>query len=156
MNSIEGSPNRYVIQKAICIVTHGFDYQENLAMCNYYKVTDTLKLTKGNKAVQPVQNMFNGYVINSTEALYQNDMEYAMTMNEVFCLIRFGIFQPKWRFIEAVDICMKAHAVRYTPASIASRHPVAKEYAKNKQEGYQHEIFKRGGIHLYCGDTSPH
>ena len=142
VNSIEGLPNRYVIQKALSIFTHGFDYQENLAVCNYYKVTDTLKLTKGNKAVQPVQNMFNGYVINSTEALYQNDMDYAMTIMErakVFCLTLVGIFQPKWGFIEAVEICMKAHAVRYTPASIASRHPIAKEYAKNKQEGYQYE-----------------
>ena len=94
VNSIieEGLPNRYVIQIALSIVTHGFDYQENHAVCNYYKVTDTLKLTKGNKAVQPVQNMFNGSVINSTEALYQNDMDYAMTMEraKVFCLFVVG------------------------------------------------------------------
>ena len=39
VNSIEGLPNPYVIQKALSIVTHGFDYQENHAVCNYYKVT---------------------------------------------------------------------------------------------------------------------
>ena len=81
VNSIEGSPNRYVIQKALCVVTRGFDNQKNLAVCNYSKVTNTLKLTTGNKAVQPVQNMFNGYVINSTEALYKNDMDYATVGN---------------------------------------------------------------------------
>ena len=106
VNSIEGSPNRYVIQNAFCIVTHDFDYQENLDVCNYYKITSTLKLTKGSKAVQPVQHMFNGYVINSTEALYQNDIDYAMTMGraKVFCSTLVGIFQPKWGFIIAVDL----------------------------------------------------
>ena len=105
-----------MIQKALCVVTRGFDNQENLAVCNYSKVTNTLKLTTGNKAVQPVQNMFNGYVINSTEALYQNDMDYAMTMGraKVFCSTLVGIFQPKWGFIVAVDLyegtCRALHA----------------------------------------------
>ena len=140
VSSIEGTPNRHIIQEALSIVTHGFDQQENIAVCNYYKVADGLKLTKGSRNVEPVQNMFNGYIINSTEALYQNDMDYAVTMNraKIFCLSLEGIFQPSWGFNEAVDICMKAHAVRYRSASTTSRHPVLVEYAQH-QGVYQYE-----------------
>ena len=36
VSSIEGTPNRHhFIQKAVSIVTHGFDQQENIAVYNY-------------------------------------------------------------------------------------------------------------------------
>ena len=81
--SIPYSPNRHIIQKALQIVTHGIDYQLNeIEVCNYYRVTDTLKLTASvSNQVPSVVNGFNGYVIiNDSESLYQSDMVYAMTL----------------------------------------------------------------------------
>jgi hypothetical protein len=79
--SIPCSPNRHIIQKALQIVTHGIDYQLNeIELCNYYRVTDTLKLTASvSNQVPSVVNGFNGYVISDSES-FQSDMDYAMTL----------------------------------------------------------------------------
>ena len=55
VNTIPGTPNRHVIMKAIDIVTRGHDEQNDIAVCNYFKVSDSLKLTTGR---QPVVNSF--------------------------------------------------------------------------------------------------
>jgi hypothetical protein len=106
--TIPCSPNRYIIQKALQIITHGVDYQlGEIEVCsNYYGVTDSLKLTKGRNSIV---NTFNGYVIYETESLYQNDMDYAMTLEraKVFCLSLGGIFKPTWNFHQAIECCLK-------------------------------------------------
>ena len=69
--------------------------------------------------------------MDTTEALYQNDMVYAMTVQraKTFCLSLEGIFLPQWGFKDAIEVCLKSHAVRIKPASPTSRHPVALEHA---------------------------
>ena len=81
---------------------------------------------------RPVVNSFNGYVINDTESLYQNDMDYAMTLEraKMFCLSLEGILQPTWVFKEAIEVCLKSHAVRITASTASSRHPIEIEHAK--------------------------
>jgi hypothetical protein len=76
-------------------------------------------------------NTFNGYKINDTESLYQNDMDYAMTLEraKVFCLSIEGIFNPTWNFHQAIECCLKSHAVRITAATTTSRHPLLAEHS---------------------------
>ena len=127
--TIPCSPNRHIIQKALQIITHGVDYQlDEIEVCNYYRVTDSLKLTKGRNSIV---NTFNGYVINDTESLYQNDMDYAMTLEraKVFCLSIEGIFNPTLNFHQAIECCLKSHAVRITAATTTSRHPLLAEHS---------------------------
>ena len=90
-------------------------------------MTDSLKLTKGRNSIV---NTFNGYVINDTGFLYQNDMDYAMTLGaKVFCLSLEGIFNPTSNFHQAIECCLKSHAVRITAATTASRHPLLAEHS---------------------------
>jgi hypothetical protein len=127
--TIPCSPNRHIIQKALAIVTLGVDHQENeKKVCNYFKVSNTLKLTKGKNAVV---NSFNGFVVNDTETLYQNDMDYSMTLEraKMFCLSLEGIVQPTWKFKDAIDVCLKSHAVRITASTANSRQPLEKDHA---------------------------
>ena len=75
-------------------------------------------------------NGFNGYVINDSESLYQNDMDYAMTLERAkkYCLSLEGILQPSWKFNDAIDVCLRSHAVRITAAKTTSRHPFLVEH----------------------------
>ena len=105
--TIPCSPNRRIIQKALQIITHGVDYQlGEIEVCNYYRVTDSLKLTKGRNSIV---NTFNGYVIYEIESLHQNDMDYAMTLEraKVFCLSFGGIFKATRNFYQAIECCLK-------------------------------------------------
>ena len=102
---------------------------------------------------QPVVNAFNGYIINSSEALYQNDMDYAKTVHraKAFCWSLEGIFQPKWSFKEAIEVCLKSHAVRIKPANSTSQHPVAVEYEFKHQFPHKYECDSQGFWHsLIC------
>ena len=151
VNSIPSTPNRHLIMKAIDIVTHGHDQQNDATVCNYFKVSDSLKLTTGRN---PIVNGFNGYIVNSSEALYQNDMDYAMNLQraKTFCLSLEGIFQPKWTFMDAIDVCLKSHAVRVKPADAKSRHPIAVEHALREQQfKFEYECDCQGFWHsLIC------
>ena len=54
--------------------------KNDTAVCNYFKVADSQILTTSNHIV----NGFNGYIINSSEALHQNEMDYSMNLAKTF------------------------------------------------------------------------
>ena len=140
--TIPCSPNRHIIQKALAIVTNGVDEQLNQkVVCNYFRVTDTLKLTSAKNGKPAVVNTFNGYVVSDTETLYQNDMNYALTVEraKMYCLSLEGIFQPTWGFEDAINVCLKAHAVRMTASTATSRHPIEIQHAKDPVLGFRND-----------------
>ena len=123
LSMIPGSPNRHLLDKAMKLVATDVDLKVKgqPIVRNFFPVNNGFPLTS------KFTCKFNGYIFNSSSTMYQGDMDNAMTSQKAkhYCLTLQGVSKANWKFEEACQTSLTAHAVRVEDATKETIHPIS-------------------------------